>query len=258
MEKSSRYYLMETTKKGGEFVNWLLIIVLIILIGSALLGYRKGLIKTVFSMFSTIIALILTLIISPTVNDIMRNNENFYNMVLDKVNVALSMNEENIEDEIQLGDIKEDQLSLIDDLPLPEVIKDSLKKNNTQEIYKALAVNNFKSYISNYFTSIIINALAFIITFVIIIVCLWIISILLDIISRLPVLNRINKTSGLLIGLLQGLFNVWLLFIMLTTFGGAEFGQKIFLMIEESKLLSFIYNNNLILPFVTSATKLFF
>jgi len=45
---------------------------------------------------------------------------------------------------------------------------------------------------------------------------------------------------------------------MLTTFGGAEFGQKIFLMIEESKLLSFIYNNNLILPFVTSATKLFF
>lgn len=241
-------------------MNWLLIIVLVILVGTAWLGHHKGLIKTVFSLFSTFIALILTLWISPTVNDVMRSNADFYNVVLEKVDIVLTIEQDNVDDDIALEDTKqrEEQFNVIDNLPLPDTIKESLKRNNNIDIYNALDVNNFKSYISNYFASIIINALAFIVTFVIIVACLWILSVVLGIISKLPVLNQINKTAGLLVGLMHGIIIVWILFILLTTFGGAELGQKMFLMIEESILLSFIYNNNLILPFVTSATKLFF
>jgi hypothetical protein len=230
-------------------MNWLLIIVAVILVVNALIGMKAGLIKTVFSLCSMILALVLTVWISPTVNDFMRGNEKFYDGVSSKVAKVLT---------IQEGETDaNDQVSAIEGLTLPQSIKDSLIENNNPEIYKALSVNGFKDYVNNYLTGIIINALAFTLTFAVILVLLWIISIALNIISKLPLLNQVNKMAGIIAGLLHGLVVVWLFFIVLTVFGSSEFGQKALEMIGESQLLSFIYNNNLLLGFITSATKMF-
>jgi uncharacterized membrane protein required for colicin V production len=231
-----------------EIMNWLLFVVLAILVCNALIGMKVGFIKTVFSLISLVLALILTVWISPLVNDFIRGNEKFYDSITTKVEKMLPFAEEETK--------ANEQITIIEGLKLPQSIKDSLIENNNSEVYKELAIKGFKSYVSNYLTGIIINALAFIITFVVILIILWIISIALDLFSKLPFLNQINKTAGLLAGLVHGLIIVWLFFILLTVFGSAEFGQKALEMVGESPILSIIYNNNYLLRFITSATKM--
>lgn len=230
-------------------MNWLLVIVLAILIVNALIGRKVGFIKMVFSLTSLIITLVLTSMISPTVNDLMKNNEKFYNLVLQKVEVILP-SEEDIK--------KNEQITYIEELPLPHTMKDRLIENNNADIYKKLVVKSFKDYVSNYLANVVINAMAFILTFVVILVLLWILCIALNIISKLPILNQINKTAGMLAGLIQGFIIVWIFFLIITIFGGTKLGQEALMLVEENDILSFLYGNNFLLNFITSAAKLFF
>ncbi|HWT75711.1 MAG TPA: CvpA family protein [Mobilitalea sp.] len=229
-------------------MNWLLLVVLAILVVNTLIGMKAGFIKTVFSLCSLVVAVILTIWISPYVNDFMRGNEKIYDGISSKVEKMLPFSAEEA--------AKSEQVSLIEKLSLPQSIKDSLIENNNADVYKALAIDNFKDYVTNYLTGVIINAMAFIITFIVLLILLWVICLTLDIVSKLPLLNQINKTAGLLAGLLHGLVVVWLFFILLTVFGSTDIGQKAMQMIGDSQILSMIYNNNFILKFITSITKM--
>ena len=231
-------------------MNWLLIVVLIILVGNSLIGMRVGFIKTVFSLCSLGVALILTIWISPIVNDYLKGNEKIYNGITSGIEKMLKFED----------DVKETskQISLIEELKLPQSIKDSLIENNNTEVYEELAISSFKEYISNYLAGIVIKAMAFIITFMAFTIILWVISAALDLLSKLPLLDQANTMAGLLAGLVHGLVIVWLFFILLTVFGSTGFGQKALQLVGESQILSMIYNNNFILGFITSITKLYF
>jgi len=232
-------------------MNILVLALLAILVINAIIGMKVGFVKTVFSLCFMIVAVILTIWINPYVNDFMRGNDKVYDSISTKVETVLHL--ENEKDADVSG-----QTTQIEGLALPQSIKDSLIKNNTADVYEALSIDNFKEYVTTYLSGIIINALAFILTFLVILIALWIVSIALDLISKLPLINQINKTAGLLAGVVHGLVIVWLFCILVTVFGGTELGQKALQMIGESQLLSFIYNNNFLLQFVTGATKMFF
>ncbi len=231
-------------------MNWLLIIVCVVILGNAIRGLKVGFIRTVFSLVSMILAVILTIWISPVMKDFLKSNEKFYDGLTHRIEKMLPFSTEEV--------VEKEQEGLIDEMKLPKTLKQSLKENNTLEKQKELAANSFQEYISRYLAEIIINALSFILTFIIISVLLWVICMALHIISKLPLIHSVNKTAGLLAGCIQGLFEVWLFFILLTVFGSTSFGQKIMEMIGESELLSFIYNNNILLRFVTGATKFIF
>ena len=222
-------------------MNWLLIIVLGIIIINAIIGRKVGLIKIIFSLFSFILALILTAWISPSINGILKNNEVFYEMAEQKVEDMLFKEQPETTNE-------ED---IIEGLPLPKSIKESLRENKEkQEI-------NIKSYIISHVTDIVIKSLAFVLTFVVVFVGLWVISIALNIISKLPILHQINKLAGLLVGGLQGVLVVWLLFILITVFSSSELGKTAFQQIESSSILSYLYDKNFLLNIVLSAVKMF-
>ena len=79
---------------------------------------------------------------------------------------------------------------------------------------------------------------------------------MLDIISKLPILNELNHFAGLAVGVLQGLLFLWIACTILTACSGTQWGQDAMNMIGQSKLLSVIYNNNLILKYITNLSKL--
>ncbi|NLZ82976.1 MAG: CvpA family protein [Clostridiales bacterium] len=230
-------------------MNWLLIVVFGILIINGLIGRKVGFIKIVFSLCSLIITLILTSFISPTVNDLLISNEKVYQSVVDKVETILSFEDEETSTNEEVG--------YIEGLPMPKSIKDALIENNNTDKYKSLAVEGFKDYVSSYLAGVIINSMAFILTFLVILIALWIISIALNLISKLPILNGLNKTMGMVAGLLQGLLLVWVFFIVITIFSGSQMGHDALEMIETSEILRFIYNNNFLMQFVIGATQIF-
>jgi len=222
-------------------MNWLLIAVLAIIIINAWIGKKIGFIKIVFSLFSFIITLLITTWISPKINGLLKNNETFYQKTYQKVEKTLSLETKE----------NSDQDEMINDLPLPKSIRENLIENKKKQ------EANIKSYIVFQVTGIVINAIAFILTYVVVFVGLWIIGAAINIISKLPIIHQINKWAGFIVGGMQGLFIVWLLLLLLTVFGGSELSQSAFKQIEESKFLSFIYNKNFILHIVLNAVKLF-
>lgn len=224
-------------------MNWLLIIVLAIIVINALIGRRVGLVKIVFSLFSFIVALLLTTWISPSVNDMLLRNEFFYQKTSQKVEDVLFLKGEET--------TSDNEETLIDSLPLPKTIKESLQENKEKQ------EASIKSYITSYVTNIVINALAFVLTFVVIFIVLWLLSIAFNIISKLPILNQINKIAGLLVGGLQGLLIVWILFVLITVISGLEFGQTVIEQINSSKILTYIYEKNILLNIVMSVATIF-
>jgi uncharacterized membrane protein required for colicin V production len=235
---------------GRIIMNWLLLIVLAILVGNALVGLKVGFIKTFFSLVSMIVAIILTVWLSPYMNDFMKGNEKFYNYISTRVEKIVQKEANEKEDEAQI--------QAINSLPLPKTLKDALIKNKDSKDTGITSAGGLKDYIVKYLVNMVINALSFMVTFIVILIVLWLLCFALNLISKLPVLNSVNKSAGLLAGLIHGLIIVWIFFILITVFGSTGFGQDALKTIGEDKILSFLYNNNLLIRFVTTATKLIF
>lgn len=231
-------------------MNWLLIVVLVILVFYAFKGKRDGFIKTVFTLFSLIFALFLTATFSPYISKALQNNEKVYTYVSGAVSKIVQVEKEDGTVTEQVEDIK--------GFSLPKALKNALIENNNGEVYKALAINSFKEYVNNYLTCVVINALSFILTLIIINMGLFLLSGTLGIISKLPLINGLNKSAGFIIGLVHGLVVIWVLCILLTCFGGTEWGGNIYKLISESSFLTIIYDNNLLLSVITNMAKVLF
>ena len=201
--------------------------------------YEKGLIKVVFSMVSMFLAMVLTALISPTVTGMLSNNDTIYTYVSDKVEQMVDANEE------QVDSSNED--SFIENLRLPKSIKENLVENRDK------GMSNFKGYITESISKIILKAAGFVLTFIVSLILIWVLSKVLDIISKLPVLNQINKSAGLIAGLVHGLILVWIFFAIITVFGGTGFGQSALAAVEESVILSFVYDKNFLTRHLVNA-----
>lgn len=217
---------------NGIEINWVLIVVIAVLLVYGIRGKNDGFIRTVFGMFSLMAALLTAAAIGPHLSSTIKESES----VLPYITEKLEDNER-----------KDHKQEPIQALSIPDVLKEFLELNNTSEKYEELAVDQVEEYIHKQVAIWMINALSFIIVFIITWVILWYLCMTLNIISKLPVLNGLNKTAGVLVGILRGFIVIWMWCIILTIFSGSEFGQAIFFNINSSPFLSLIYNNNLLL-----------
>ena len=229
-------------------MNWLLIAVLAVLAVCAFRGMKVGLIKTVFSVCSTIVVLLLTLWISPQVSKWMQGNENVFGYFSEQVDRVVDFS--------GVGETISEQMEFINQLPLPGKLKEAIQEDNNADTYAQLAVNNFEAYVVNYLTCIIINAVAFVVTFLVLRIVVTIVSLVLNLVSKLPIIHGMNKLAGLAAGLIHGIILVWIAFVLITMFGGSEFGSSTLRLIGDSRLLEFLYDNNLILRFITDVGKI--
>ena len=148
---------------------------------------------------------------------------------------------------------KVEQTELIQNLPVPEFLQNLLLNYNNSEGYEKLEVTDFGGYLVNFFANIILNILAFVVTLLVVQLVLWTGITALDLFSRLPMLNFVNHLGGLAVGALQGLFAVWLIFLVISLFSATEIGMTLMNMVNESALLQPMYESNLFLKIVTQA-----
>lgn len=233
-------------------MNWLLLVALAIIGACAFAGWRMGFIKSVFSLLSTIIVIIITILVSPIVTNMLKNSEMIAGTIQDKLETVIDLSgiAENLSSEEE-----KDPAAFIDGLELPDSIKDTIKDSlaDTLEEKEAEAaefvgeqLDSLESYICGLLTNIILNALGFFITFLVAAVGVAVLCFVLDIISKLPVLHQINTLAGVALGALEGLVILWIVFIVITMLGSTDFGQSCMGMISQSKILSFLYDSNVL------------
>ena len=297
-------------------MNLLEIIVIIVIAGIALSGYRKGFVRKLASMLSLVLSVVLVSVFLPYMTDFLKNSTPVYDyivkqcrqVVTEQVTEALigdsntqTDNEKNSTTQLdmyrnmgrsqikslmeqygydssvvdtltdaQLDEYKEqfieeylgdflgisgtessgqsgekstgqlwqptriEQTELLENLPVPEVLRDLLLDYNNADGYASLGVSTFQDYVIHFIATIILNVLSFVAALLVVQLVLRAAIAALDIISHIPILGGINRLLGLLLGLLQALS-----------------------MVQESRLLGYLYDANLFMAIVVQAASLF-
>ena len=146
---------------------------------------------------------------------------------------------------------REMQTQAIQQADLPNVFKSLLTVNNNSEIYQQLGVETFAQYVGSYLAKLIINIVAFLITFVLISIILRAIVIALDIVSSLPGVGIVNRLAGGVIGMVGAMVIVWTLYIIITLMYTTTVGKELFQMIQENQFLTMLYEYNPIMKLAT-------
>lgn len=237
--------------------NWLLIGVLIFLGFQILNGYRKGFVRIALSMVALIATIVAVSVLSPYVSKFLNENTKIHTRIQEKAEGFIVEALEGQVDNLVITEAekREDQIQIISKLPLPKALKETLGENNNSEIYHLLGVNSFGEYLSSHLAYMILNAIAFVGTFIVIGFLIQCIVFMADLLSKLPVINGFNKLAGTIMGLTKGLIILWILCLFVTAFVGTEIGKSVLGMIEDSIVLSFIYNNNYLMLLITNLVK---
>lgn len=115
--------------------------------------------------------------------------------------------------------------------------------NRTDGSVKSIVV----SIAATKLAGIIFSAIVYAVVFIVIFVGVRVLIAATNLITRLPVIRQANKLGGLILGLVEGLIAVWLLFVVITACGSMEWAYSVLTDIESNKVLTFLYDTDIIL-----------
>lgn len=231
-------------------MNTLDIIVIVVIGISAIVGMFKGFIKTVFGLTSVLITVILALMFTPIVSSYVIDHTSFDEMISEKAIELLD-----ITDRLSVGLVGPESTETISGLSLPKNIIESLAKNLTPEIAEALGVTNIVDYIGSSIASMAVNALVFLVVFVAISIILNALVSLLDLMSQLPVLDKMNRLGGFIIGLVLGVLVVWIGMLGLSFVISIQGTTALSGIIESSIITKLFYYNNPLQSFIMNIAR---
>lgn len=246
-------------------INWLLIITLAIIIGFTIHGYQKGIIKMALSLFSMILSILVAFILAPTFSESLCNSEIVLNYFSEWVNEGLGIEEKCVDiTNNMVNGIKEtnkkdkknmsvaQKEALIDKLILPKKIKNVMLKNTAEIVENKgkITAINFAKEISDYIARIVIKAITYIMVFVVFKVLFRVITIVFNLVDKLPIIENINEITGAIAGAISGLLIVWVGFLFLLLLSTTSIGIMCYEYINDSTILTFLYNNNLLVHWV--------
>lgn len=151
------------------------IVIILFVLASIYLGYKKGLISLGIQLLAFIISLIITLVLYRPIGSMIINTT----QLDEKLQEIIQVNAESI--------ISEDS-----DNKITNELIESAKNGMLPEVSRSLAIN-------------IIYGITMLALFIVSRICLIFIKSLSDLIAKLPIINQFNKLGGVLYGLLRGL-----------------------------------------------------
>lgn len=203
----------------------------------ALIGYAKGFVKMLLSVLSLVLTLYLASLISPGISEKLQESSMYdtvynttYEYINEKIIPVASESAESVMEELQLPD------------SLKKYIMSDEKINMTGEgVAKSIAAK---------LTGIIFDVMVFFITFIVAMIAVKIIFAAINVVTYLPIIHGANQLIGLLAGAAEGIIIVWIFFIVLGMMGNSEFAVDMYKQINESSVLTFLYENNFIMSFL--------
>ena len=235
---------MEIITKLAE--HWLEIVVVIYILAMVLQGHHKGFIRLAVSATAMLITLVTVNYTMPYVTEWLKHDTPVYETLKEKMAESVGIDDilNNLGLETQTQ--KADEWLIIEELPLPDQLKNLLVENNNIEVYRLMGVEFFRDYIIGYLADTILKAVVFVVLFILVYLTLKVLVIWLDLIAKLPILSGINKMAGAVLGGIQALLFIWILCIVLTIFSRTEIGRIVFEQVNASLWLSWLYDHNML------------
>ena len=219
--------------------TWLGIAVLVLIAAACIMGFRKGFVKEIVSVFFMLISFLLVWAVNPYVNTFVKEYTPVYDTIQDKCQTLVS---EQIGNKKTLD--KEEQNQVMENMELPDLLKNALVENNTAETYRYLAVSTFTEYISDSLAVMAVNGISFLISFVLSAAVIKLLGFILNVLTKLPVINGINKIAGAAVGGIKCIIFIWIAFLVLTLLCNTTLGQQGMALIQQDAFLNFLYSQN--------------
>ena len=190
-------------------------------------GYRKGFILTVFDTLGIIISFFLSKQFYHYVEDFLLNNTKLFVKLHDYFEMKLSIND----------------VSNISKIPIElQKFVNNIMASEVSDTYSVFVDN---------MSLLVIQSISFVITFLAIYVVLLILTAIINVIMKLPLLNITNRVFGAFMGILKSVIILYLIFAlsapMLSFMQDKPFVQAI-LNSESSKIF---YDKNIILNYLS-------
>ena len=144
-----------------------------------------------------------------------------------------------------LDSIEETLIATINSLPFPDDIKLWLINgiDFSQGISKAEAMGGLVSTV----TDLIIAIMVGLVLFLILIIIFKLLKGLIKKVCELPIIKQVDSIVGAIVGALSGVLLAYIICLIVSGFQASEVMNVIHENIQESKLASVLYNNNLLL-----------
>lgn len=187
-----------------------------------------------------LITILLVNLLNPYVTEFIMEQTSVYDTVKDSCMEIYSPDNQK---EIQTQGSDDE---IINSYPVANILKKKMIEDNNAAQYQLLDVSKIQEYIAAYIAKTIISSASYVLTFILVYVLLRVLMIALDILTHLPGIKEINKTVGAVLGLIQGLMIVWLVFVAADIFGTTQFGISVQQQISDNVWLQFLSDNNII------------
>lgn len=193
------------------------IIIVVIVLLSTLLAYRKGLINLAIGLVAFIIAFAVTVILYKPVANLIINvtsiDETVENVIYEKANDVVK---DNNEDENLKGQIIE-----------------QAKSNMLPQTARTLSIN-------------IVTGIVWILLFALVRIGLIFVTALANIVAKLPIIKQLNKVGGIIYGILRGLLIIYALLLVMGGVAQINSNNKINNDIDKSYIAKPMYENNIL------------
>ena len=217
-------------------------LVIVLIIGLCIFtGYKKGLAKCLLKLVTTIIALFIAVALFRPFTDFVVKNT-----IIDE-NIQLSL-EKVMNNGIEERKDENDTNLVKEDSGVPKPIAEYLNNNFKNPVNQTR--EDAVISVARGAALLIVNIACFILIYIIVKIVLKILSILIDIVSKLPVIRQFNEVGGLIYGLIQGVFIILLVMTAVAIFTPLTGAYEVANIINQSHVGAFFYNNNIILNII--------
>ena len=221
-------------------MNILTIIILAIFAICVFSGYKKGFLKTAFSLVSWILVLVLCNFVTPIVTDFLIQNTDIEIVVQTTVETKVM---EAVEQAVQNASISELEATLPAELKVLilgeyESVSDALM--NVVALDLTPLVNG------------IIGILGFVVTIIVLRIAMVVVEFALGIVSKLPLIGPMDKMLGVACGAGKGFIWCWVILAVVSVLAFTGTNTELATYISQSSLLTWLQDNNLLLNLILS------
>ena len=192
-------------------------IIILFIILSVFLGYRKGLVELAIKLCAFLIAIVITFILYQPISNLVINttsiDETIENAILEKAN------------DVMEGEEGDDELS--------EEIKQEETQGLLPEAARELAIN-------------IVRGGVIILLYILIRIALRFVTALANLVAKLPILKQFNKAGGAIYGALRGIVLIYVCLLIIGIFGQINPENTLHKNIQNSYLGKAMYENNVL------------
>lgn len=227
-------------------MNWLLFAVVLTLAFFIVRGYRRGLLRMIYSMVAWIVMFVLVSWAAPYVNNFLVENTS-----LDERISAYC--EEKIQEKINsnVQDAMGQSQNLNDlGIKLPDSVLKNISEKTAGATGELLDATGLCATAAKELTVFALNGISFFATMGIAMIFLHLISRTIGVVSRIPVVRGVNRYLGMVMGAISGMMVVWIAFYVIAICSTSQIGNCLLSYIYESTFLNYLYENNLVVTMV--------